>query len=228
MITSPDNERLKLVRKLADRRWRRKLGMFACEGEDLVAAATAEPVFLLVAGENVTEALLAEVTSAVHPPRVVGIYRASDLPPPVPAAAVLALWRVKDPGNLGTLIRTADAFGAAVALSEGCADPTSPRALRASAGSIWRVPLLAFDAAAQPEGCGTRIALTPSGGRPLAELDLRGEVVFCLGSEREGLPASVHRSLDATIPTGSVESLNVAAAGAIALYEWAGQRAGER
>ena len=52
----------------------------------------------------------------------------------------LALWHLSDPGNVGTLIRTAEAFGAAVALSEGCADPTSPKALRASAGSIWRVP----------------------------------------------------------------------------------------
>ena len=77
---------------------------------------------------------------------MIGVYRRADLPAPEPRAVVLALWRVADPGNVGTLIRTADAFGAAVALSEGCADPTGPKALRASAGSIWRVPLLPFAA----------------------------------------------------------------------------------
>src|SRR5579871_430971 len=146
LISSRDNEKLKLVRKLHERRWRDKLGLFVCEGEDLVAAAAAEPVELLVAGENVEPALLAEVSSAAHPPRVVGVYRRSDLPAASTRPAALALWRLVDPGNVGTLIRTADAFGAAVALSEGCADPTSPKALRASAGAIWRVPLLPFQA----------------------------------------------------------------------------------
>src|SRR5580765_3063216 len=146
VITSRDNEKLKLVRKLHERSWRDKLGLFACEGEDLVAAATAEPVELLVAGENVEPRLLAEVSTAGHPPRVIAVFRREDLPAPERRRAVLALWRVADPGNVGTLIRTADGFGAAVALSEGCADPTSPKALRASAGSIWRVPLGRFDA----------------------------------------------------------------------------------
>ena len=86
MITSRDNEKLKLVRKLHERRWREKLGLFVCEGEDLVAAATAEPVELLVAGENVEPALLAEVSTAAHPPRVIGVYRRDDLPAPEPRA----------------------------------------------------------------------------------------------------------------------------------------------
>ena len=146
MITSRDNERLKLVRKLHEKRWRDKLGLFFVEGEDAVAAATAEPVDLLLAGEDVEPKLLAEVASAPHPPRVVGVYRRADLPAWEEREATLALWRLADPGNVGTLIRTADAFGAAVALSDGCADPTSPKALRASAGSIWRVPLGSWDA----------------------------------------------------------------------------------
>jgi TrmH family RNA methyltransferase len=210
------------VRKLRERRWREKTGLFVCEGEDQVEAATAEPVDLLVAGENVEPALLARVSDAAHPPRVIGIYRRSDLPAAEPRAAVLALWRVLDPGNLGTLIRSADAFGAAVALSEGCADPTGTKALRAAAGSIWRVPLLTFTparAAAEPP----RVGLVPAGGAPLATLELTGARVFCLGSEREGLPAGVERDLDASIPLRGAESLNVAAAGAIALYEWARQ-----
>ena len=127
------------MRKLHERRWREKLGLFACEGEDLVAAATAEPVELLVAGENVEPALLAEVSTAAHPPRVIGVYRREDLPAADAAAGVLALWRVADPGNVGTLIRTADAFGAAVALSEGCADPTGPEgAARLGRGDLAR------------------------------------------------------------------------------------------
>lgn len=219
MITSRDNDKLKLVRRLHERRWRDRLGLFACEGEDLVAAATAEPVELLVAGENVEPALLAEVSSAAHPPRVIGVYRRADLPAPDDRTCVLALWRVADPGNVGTLIRTADAFGAAVALSEGCADPTGSKALRASAGSIWRVPVLPFPGPSSASGASHKVALTAHGGVPLADCDLRGAVTFLLGAEREGLPDEVERDLEATIPV-EIESLNVGVAGAIALYEW--------
>ena len=207
------------MRKLHERRWRDKLGLFACEGEDLVAAATAEPVELLVAGETVEPALLAEVSTAAHPPRVIGVYRREDLPSPDDRPCVLALWRVADPGNVGTLIRTADAFGAAVALSEGCADPTGPKALRASAGSIWRVPLLRFPGPKDAPDASHKVALVAHGGTPLAGCDLGRPVTFLLGAEREGLPAEVERDVNATIAV-AVESLNVAAAGAIALYEW--------
>jgi TrmH family RNA methyltransferase len=222
VITSRDNEKLKLVRKLHERRWRDRLGLFACEGEDLVEAATAEPVELLVAGENVEPRLLAEVSTAAHPPRVIGVYRRGDLPrggEPRPVA--LALWRVADPGNVGTLIRTADAFGAEVALSEGCADPTGPKALRASAGSIWRVPL-------RPLGSleGRRVALVAHDGEPLDQADLRGRVTFLVGSEREGLPNGLERDAEARIPIEGAESLNAAVAGAIALWEWRCQNAG--
>jgi RNA methyltransferase, TrmH family len=220
MIVSRDNEKLKLVRKLHERRWRDKLGLFFVEGEDLVAAASAEPVELLVAGENVEPRLLAEVSTAAHPPRVIGVYRRADLPTEEARPVTLALWQVSDPGNVGALVRTADAFGAAVALSEGCADPTGPKALRASAGSIWRVPLLPFEASNKLLLTGRRVALRSDGGEPLLEVDLRGDVVFLLGAERQGLPAAAERDVDAWIPIESVESLNVAVAGAIALYEW--------
>src|SRR5437867_2471173 len=188
-----DSEKLKLVRKLHERRWRDKLGLFFVEGEDLVAAATAGPVELLVAGESVEPALLAEVSTAAHPPRVIGVYRREDLPGAESRPVTLELWHVNDPGNVGTLVRSADAFGAAVTLSAGCADPTGPKALRASAGSIWRVPFV-------ETGAGRRVALVAHGGAPLAETDLRGEVTFLLGAEREGLPAEVARDLEASIP----------------------------
>ena len=162
--------------------------------------------------------LLAEVSVLAHPPRVVAVFRREDLPRgsrPV----TLALWHVGDPGNVGTLLRAADAFGAGIALSEGCADPTGPKAVRASMGSLFRVPLSAFD-----EPTGKRVALAPSGGIPLPDLRLDGDVVLVLGAEREGLPADVLDRCEgrASIPQpGGGESLNVAMAGAIALYELA-------
>jgi RNA methyltransferase, TrmH family len=132
----------------------------------------------------------------------------------------LALWRVGDPGNVGTLIRTADALGPAfVALSAGSADPTGPKALRASMGALFRVPIVPFDKAP-----GRRVALVAHGGVAPAELDLSGPTTFVLGAEREGLPEEVLAACDerATIPLAlGAESLNVAVAGAIALYELA-------
>ena len=220
MITAATNPTLKLVRKLlAQKRKRDELGLFVVEGEDLVESALAagiEPVELLVAGETVAAELLAELSTLAHPARVVGVFRAAELPRGQ-RDVTLALWHVVDPGNVGTLVRTADAFGAGLALSSGCADPLAPKALRASAGAIFRVPLAGFD-----EAEGTRVALVAHGGTPLGEVDLSGRVVFLLGSERDGLPEElVARSESlATIPLpGAAESLNVAAAGAVALYE---------
>jgi len=221
VITSRDNPKLKLVRRLHGRSQRHRLGLFVCEGEDLVDAALAaglEPVELLRAGEDVAPELLAEVSTLGHPPRVLGVFRAAELPPFEPRPVGLALWHVSDPGNLGTLVRSADAFGAFVALSRGCAAPTGPKALRASAGAIFRVPLGLFD-----EAPGRRVALAAHGGTPLAELELGAGTTFVLGAEREGLPTEVLQMCDeiATISTpGPAESLNVASAGAIALYAW--------
>ena len=192
--------------------------MFAAEGEDLVEAAAAagvEPVELLVAGENILPELLGEVSTLGHAPRVIGVFRRDGLPTGR-RDVVLALWRIADPGNVGTLLRTADAFGAAVALSPRCADPVGPRALRASAGAIFRVPLVDWDAAPTP-----RVALVAHGGTPLADAILDPPLTLLLGAEREGLPddlvASSHK-VTIALP-GAAESLNVAAAGAIALYE---------
>jgi TrmH family RNA methyltransferase len=239
VITSLSNPRLRLVRRLASRRQRERLGLFVCEGEDLVQAgleAGLRPVELLVdaerpvnglpAAEEVEPTLLAQVSALAHPPRVIGIFRRDDLPhldsrtsPPVG----LALWHVSDPGNIGTLLRTADGLGPAfLALSQGCGDPTGQKALRASAGAVFRVPTARFDAAP-----GRRLALVAHGGAPLHELDLDHETTFVLGAERGGLPDDVVATCDeiATIPlTGSAESLNVAVAGAVALYEWRRRR----
>jgi TrmH family RNA methyltransferase len=219
LITSRDNERLKLLRKLHERSWRDKLGLFAVEGEDLVEAgvrAGLEPSDVLVAGEDVEPELLAEASTLAHPPRVVAVFKRDDLPRGT-RPVTLALWRVADPGNVGTLFRAADAFGAGVALSEGCADPTGPKAVRGSMGAIFRVPLAGFD-----DPAGTRVGLVARGGVPLPELTVDGDVVLVLGAEREGLPPEILDRCDerVSIPQpGGGESLNVALAGGIALYE---------
>jgi TrmH family RNA methyltransferase len=233
VITSAANPRLRLVRKLASGRQRAKLGLFACEGEDLVVAGLAaglQPVEALVdaarrpglerleSAEEVEPKLLAELSALAHPPRVIAVFRRADLPRELAATTGLALWRVSDPGNVGTLVRTADALGPAfLALSEGCADPTSPKALRASMGAIFRVPVGRFDEAPRPW-----VGLVPRAGTPLAEVELGERTTFVLGAERDGLPDDVAASCDAlaSIPLAdAAESLNVAAAGAIALYD---------
>lgn len=241
MITSAHNPRLRLLRRLDSRRQRERLGLFSCEGEDLVAAALAaglEPVEVLVDAEREPEVpglsrfetvdprLLADVSTLGHPPRIIAVFRKADLPrleadtgPPVG----LALWHVGDPGNIGTILRAADGLGPAfVALSPGCADPTGPKALRASAGAAFRVPAGRFDESPRP-----RVALVAGRGTPLPELDLDERATFVLGAEREGLPDDVVFGADAVaaIPLAPhAESLNVAIAGAVALYEWRRRR----
>ena len=227
MITSRDNPKLKTVRKLEARRQREKLGLFAAEGEDLVAAAlengwelefalvdAARQPELEVRAEPVTSELLAEASTLGHAPRVIGVFRARRRKRALPPLG-LELWRVGDPGNVGTLARACDAFGAYLALSPGSADPFGPKALRASAGSAFRVPLGEFS----PEGA---VALVAHGAPPLEALD-PSLSRFVLGSEREGLPEDVVAACaaSATIPhVGPAESLNVAMAGTIALYDW--------
>jgi TrmH family RNA methyltransferase len=227
VITSRDNPKLKLVRKLAARRQRDKLGQFVAEGEDLVAAAleggwaldfalvdAARPPQLPVRAEHVASQLLAEVSTLGHAPRVIGVFGRSRPEKSLPSLG-LELWRVGDPGNVGTLARACDAFGAYLALSPGCADPFGPKALRASTGSIFRVPLADF----APQGA---VALVAHDAPPLTELD-PSLSRFVLGSEREGLPEDVIAACaaSATIPlAGPAESLNVAMAGTIALYDW--------
>ncbi|HET9153728.1 MAG TPA: RNA methyltransferase, partial [Solirubrobacterales bacterium] len=223
MIESPQNEKLKLVRKLRDRRHREREGLFATEGEDLLEAglaAWAEPRFVLVAagsgleGEEVEPGLLAEVSSLGSGTRVIAVWsrRWSE----EAAAPCIYLHGVGDPGNVGTIVRTADAFiDGPVVLGPDCADPYSPKAVRASMGSVFSCPPIKAELATTP---GPRVALVAHGGQGLDTLD--GAATVCLGAEREGLPDEVRAACDAqvTIPLreGGPDSLNVAAAAAIA------------
>jgi TrmH family RNA methyltransferase len=222
MIESPQNEKLKLVRKLRERKQREREGLFATEGEDLLEAglmAGAQPRFVLVAagsgleGEEVEEKLLADASTLGSGTRVIAVW-------PVrwaesPATPCFYLHGVGDPGNVGTIIRTVDALiGSSVALGPDCADPFSPKAVRASMGSVFSRPLRAgFEATPEP-----RVAFVPHGGE---ELDtLAGAATVCLGAERDGLPDEVLAGCDrqVTIPLreDGPDSLNVAAAAAIA------------
>ncbi|HEY4976081.1 MAG TPA: RNA methyltransferase [Gaiellaceae bacterium] len=235
-VASASNPKLRLVRRLQSASQRERLGLFVCEGEDLIVAgleAGLEPEEVLIDASRlvlvervpgatlVASELMGELSELAHPARAIAVFRRSGLPQLDPANAAevgLALWRVADPGNVGALLRSADAFGAGyVCLSSGCADPTGAKALRASMGAVFRVPLGAFDGAP-----GRRIGLVAHGGAPLAEVGLSGPVCFVLGAERDGLPDEVAAGCDelATIPLAAgAESLNVAVAGALALYE---------
>lgn len=233
MIESPHNEKLKLVRKLRDRKHREREGLFATEGEDLLEvglAAGMEPRFVLVAagswleGDEVEPSLLADVSSLGSGTRAIAVWSIPEvktlLSPHTGKKGVfttrLYLHGVGDPGNIGAIVRTIDALiGGLVVLGPDCADPYSPKAVRASMGSIFSQPPSRAGVETTPE---PRAALVAHGGSDLDTLD--GAATICLGAEREGLPDEVLAACDrqVTIPLrpGGAESLNVAAAAAIA------------
>jgi RNA methyltransferase, TrmH family len=214
MITSPHNEQLKTIRKLQDKKHRERTGLFVAEGEDLVEAAGAwEPEILLVAELDVEPDLLDAVSSLGSGTRVIGVYKQRWSQPG--GSLSVYLHGVHDPGNVGAVIRSAHALcDGPVILGPHCADPYSPKAVRASMGSIFARP------PARGEPVGTRIALE-RGAPPLAEIEVEPPVVVCLGAEREGLPADFACDLRAGIPLreDGPDSLNVAMAATVALYE---------
>ncbi len=223
MITSPHNEKLKLIRKLRERRHREREGLFASEGEDLVEAGLAagvEPRFLLTAagsglgGEEVEPELLAEVSALGSGTRAIAVWEQRWTAQA--RAPCVYLHGVADPGNVGAIVRSADALlGGSVALGPDCADPYGPKAVRASMGSIFAAPPLRAELGEAPA---PRAALVAHGGEGLDAL--AAAATLCLGAEREGLPAAVlgECELRVTIPLrpGGPDSLNVAAAAAIA------------
>jgi len=229
-ITSPNNEQLKQIRKLAGRRWRDKTRTFVAEGEDLIAAAAAAgwpPELLLceagsgLEGEEVAPHLLRGISQLGSGTRALGVYPQRWAPAPAGPLCV-ALWGVNDPGNVGTVLRAALAFGAAgVALGPGTADPYGAKAVRASMGAIFDVPVARV--ASVEELPGRTVALAARAGRALPGL-AGGELTLVVGAEREGLPDDVVAACDETahIPIRS-ESLNAAMAATVALYEVAGR-----
>lgn len=225
MITSRHNEKLRLVRKLHERRSRDREGLFVTEGEDMLEAglaAAVEPVVVLTAagsgleGTEVYPEVLASASTLGSGTRAIAIWRQGWVTE-VAGPICVYLHAVSDPGNVGAVIRTAHALiEGTVVLGPDCADPYSPKAARATMGAIFSQPIARAGIGEAPE---PRVALSAHGGRPLGELE--PPVTLCLGAEREGLPPEVLRLCDeeVTIPLREgAESLNVAAAAAIALH----------
>ena len=216
MITSPDNDKLKTIRKLQQKRWRTKLGLFSAEGEDLIRPGAE---FVLRAGTDVEPELLDAVSTLGSGTRVIGVYRQRWAEPT--GHVLVYLHGVEDPGNVGAIIRSAHALtDATVVLGPGSADPYSPKAVRASMGSVFdrppaRATLDALD--------GHKIALDAGAGQELREVDLVKPVVLVLGSERGKLPEGLQA---VRIPVHA-DSLNVAMAATVALYEVANRMAAD-
>jgi TrmH family RNA methyltransferase len=225
MITSPHNEKLRLVRRLAERKHRERDGLFVTEGEDLLEAGLAaggEPVLLLTAagaalgGIEVEPKLLADVSTLGSGSRAIAAWPIAYADPSAIGSICVYLHGVGDPGNVGTILRTAHALlDCTVVLGPDCADPHGPKAVRATMGAIFAQPLAVAGIEATPE---PRVALVAHGGEPLTGL---GEAAtICLGGERGGLPEPALERCEhrVTIPLRpGAESLNVAAAAAIAL-----------
>jgi TrmH family RNA methyltransferase len=241
-IQSPHNPRLKAVRRLHTKRERARSGMFLAEGEDLIAAAeragrpALEGYRLAGSGlgnddfHDVERAALASVSALGSGTRVLAVYQQRWGPAVGPLCVYLH--RVGDPGNVGTVLRSAQAFGAScVALGPGCADPHGPKAVRASMGAIFSVELARVSELSELPG--ELVALAADAREPLrgpsddraggagagAEVGA-GAVTLLVGAEREGLPDTVMAACDraARIPIAS-DSLNAAMAATVALYE---------
>jgi TrmH family RNA methyltransferase len=235
-ITSHHNQKLKEIRKLRQRRrWRERSGLFVAEGEDLLSVADGQGWIAIeryaavgsgLPGTQVDPAVLSSASGLGSGTRTLAVYEERWAPAPVGPLCVY-LHGLHDPGNVGTVLRSAAAFGAScVALGPGTADPFSPKAVRASMGAVFAVPLARADVSELP---GTKIALVPGAGDPLAGLWRSGyvfdsssakEATLMIGAERDGLPGEVVAQADhlAHIPI-QTDSLNAAMAATIALYE---------
>jgi RNA methyltransferase, TrmH family len=257
LITSPQNQHVKLFRSLATAKGRKEHGLFPIEGAHLVeemleAGWRAQVGFwcpelfkdqalarrLRKASANfleVSAAICKEMSDTVTPQ---GLAAAVRLPhpglealPPGPGV-VLAVHEVRDPGNMGTMIRTADAAGAlgVVALGD-CVDFHSPKVVRAAAGAIFHLPLVSLteaDFIAWAQETDTAVVATVvQEGTQLTQTELPGRCAILIGSEAHGLPEALLTASDVrvTIPMpGRAESLNAAIAAGVLLYEYNRQR----
>jgi TrmH family RNA methyltransferase len=236
MITSPHNAKLKEIRKLRQRRrWRERSGLFVAEGEDLLSVADGQGWSAIeryaaagsgLPGVEVAVDLLASASGLGSGTRTLAVYEERWAPAAIGPLCVY-LHGVHDPGNVGAVLRSAQAFGASsVALGPGTADPYSPKAVRASMGAVFAVPLARAEPVDLP---GEKIALVPRAGEPLNvvwrstlayDRSSAKEATVMIGGEREGLPETVVAEADvvAHIPIAT-DSLNAAMAATVALYE---------
>lgn len=254
-IESPDNNRIKLVRKLQTKKHRDAENKFVIEGINLVSEAAARRVdidYVLVSDEfdggaalqamKADEGLMVcevpadvfnKITDAENGVGVLAVvnkkaWGAEDIAAIASDVNVLVLDRLQDPGNIGTMIRTAVAagYGMVVAL-KGTADVFSPKVLRSTAGMIFDIPVVYVDGAAEVKqlmkDSGRRFVVTAvEGGRPYYEETLSKGIALVIGNEGNGVSDEMLELADVkvTIPMrGDIESLNAAVSAAILMYE---------
>ncbi len=238
-ITSPQNPIVKLIRALEDKKARREQGLFVVEGLDMLERAAAcgwTPEHYLATKAEwiwdahkplmVSDKIMATLSALNNAHDVLATFQQRWQPHPGKDGVWLALEDIRDPGNLGTIIRTADAAGAAGIILVGeCCDPYAPECIRATTGSIFAVPLVkmptpqfvAFLGGWQGESVGTVMAAKSNYRR-----DYKTPTLIVMGSESRGITPPVSQACKTlvSIPmrTG-VESLNVATATALMLFE---------
>jgi TrmH family RNA methyltransferase len=259
IVQSKQNSRLKDLRRLLAHPAQQAGALAAIEGPNLIAEALraglrVDTVFVAQGSEDLLEALaLPSQTEVLLAPREI-LESALSTENPQPIAALieppawswedvfptsakaapllLILAGVQDPGNLGTILRSAEAFGAQAVLSlPGTVSAWNPKAVRASAGSLFRLPLLSVSAEqcfAKLRGAGVTVWTTAVHGAEAAHrIDLAAPVALIIGNEGNGVPEALAALADGavTIPCpGPVESLNAAVAASVLLYEAARQR----
>lgn len=254
MITSAKNPKVAQAVRLKKRAFREEDRRFLAEGPQAVREALAtegmlEALFVVDAADPlviqagrsgadvhlVSEDVMGRLTSTVTPQGLVGVVPHVDvgLDALVADGCVAVLHEVRDPGNAGTVLRSADAAGAGgVVFTETSVDVYNPKTVRASAGSLFHLPVVrdvtTAETIAHLRAGGFRIlAMAAEGAGDIYEEDLWGPVAFVFGNEAHGLPADVVRQADAVVRVphaGRAESLNLAAAATVCLFEWARRR----
>jgi RNA methyltransferase, TrmH family len=194
------------------------------EGEKIYAAAHREKVKCF----EVPSKIIVYISDTVTPQGILAVAQ-KILPvwPEQPFTRILGLYQVQDTGNMGTIFRSAEAFGAqGLLLTEGCCDPFNPKVVRASMGSLFRVPFVqnekweSYQAWFKEKNIHS-VALAQGGKQILTEVKLLTPMAFWVGAEGSGLPTELTESCDerVSIPmAGEVESLNVAVAASLALF----------
>jgi TrmH family RNA methyltransferase len=248
-LTSAQNPRIKLARALVQRKHREATGCFLLEGskvlaEALAAGHTPTQVFATeawwargvdVRGAEryvVPEAVLSAIATTETPDGVVAVGRLPSpaVPQPQHPPLVLVAHALQDPGNMGTIIRAADAAGAdAVVVTPGTTDPWSPKVVRGSMGSCFHLPVLSMPLTeVRTAFPGIRLlALALTGAEDLFDADMRGGVALVVGNEGRGLEPEALALADACVKIpipGRAESLNAAMAATVCLYEAVRQR----
>jgi TrmH family RNA methyltransferase len=212
----------KRAARLKAKKYREAERLFLAEGTPLLEEATAPPVQIF----DVKEQIL-RVSTLKTPAGPVGVFRFLDVTVPdllSRVQCIVLLQGVQDPGNVGTAIRSAHAFGAGVALSRGSADLYNPKTVRASMGSIFHAPVArevesaTFLDAARSAGFAT-VAAMPEAGETPKSMPVR-PLVLCIGAEGSGLPEDVVRACEMQVAIPSfAPSLNASVAASILLYE---------